>query len=268
MNPQSSEMSHLRTSMVPGFLNAVSNNLKVNEKDLMFFEIGKVFERIHDGEIKDFTDFKEEENLIIGLTGKALRTEWYDKDRDYDFYDLKGYLQAFLEKLFPDVNFEMLYQNGDSINDFNYEIFSQKMLIGSAGRIKKQIADIFDVNQEVLIFIFNIDNLKKVNTSKKAFKELLKFPKVYRDFAFVFDKRVESDRVVEVIKSTGSKLLHQIKLFDIFQSDSLGKGKKSMAFQLEYFDETKTLTEEEVDKEFRKAIKIVEENFNAQLRGS
>jgi phenylalanyl-tRNA synthetase beta chain len=141
------------------------------------------------------------------------------------------------------------------------------MLLGTGGRIKKQIADIFDVNQEVLIFIFNVDNLKKVIVSPKGFKDLLKFPKVYRDFAFVFDKKVESDSVVDVIKSTGSKLLHQIKLFDIFQSDSLGKGKKSMAFQLEYFDETKTLTEEEVDKEFRKAIKIVEEKFNAQLRG-
>ncbi len=267
MNPQSSEMSHLRTSMIPGFLNAVSNNLKVNEKDLMFFEIGKVFELLHEGEIKDFSDFKEEENLIIGLTGKAIRTEWYDKDRDFDFYDLKGYLNTFLSKLLPNVNFEMSYKNGDSTKDFNYEISSQKMLLGTGGRIKKQIADIFDVNQEVLIFIFNVDNLKKVIVSPKGFKDLLKFPKVYRDFAFVFDKKVESDSVVDVIKSTGSKLLHQIKLFDIFQSDSLGKGKKSMAFQLEYFDETKTLTEEEVDKEFRKAIKIVEEKFNAQLRG-
>jgi phenylalanyl-tRNA synthetase beta chain len=84
----------------------------------------------------------------------------------------------------------------------------------------------------------------------------------------VFDKKVESDIVVEVIKSAGSKLLHQIKLFDIFQSDSLGNDKKSMAFQLEYYDESKTLTEEIVDSEFRKAIKAVEQNFNAQLRGS
>ncbi len=267
LNPQNSEMSHLRPSMIPGFLQAVSNNLKVNEKDLMFYEIGKVFEHKYDNEIKDFSDFEENEHLIFGLSGKAIRTEWYDKDRDYDFYDVKGYLSEFLNKFFPGVEFMFKYKEGDPTKDYNYQISFQDMIIGNAGRIKKEIADIFDVNQEVFVCVVNLDNLKKVKASKKAFKELLKYPKVYRDFAFVFDKKVESDIVVEVIKSAGSKLLHQIKLFDIFQSDSLGKGKKSMAFQLEYFDETKTLTEEEVDKEFRKAIKIVEEKFNAQLRG-
>lgn len=268
LNPQNSEMTHLRTSMLPGLLQAISNNLKVNEKDLMFFEIGKVFERKGENEIKDFSDFEESENLLIGISGKAVRTEWYEKDRDYDFYDLKGYLHAFMNKFLPDVQLNFEYKNGDEIKDFSYEIFDDNYIIGTAGRIKKQLTDIFDVNQEVFVCVINLDNIKKVNLSPKTFKELLKFPKVYRDFAFVFDKNVESDRVVEVIRSTGSKLLHQIKLFDIFQSDSLGKDKKSLAFQLEYFDVTKTLTEEEVDKEFRKAIKTVQEKFNAQLRGS
>ncbi len=268
MNPQNSEMSHLRPSMIPGFLQAISNNLKVNEKDLMFYEIGKVFEHKHDNEIKDFSDFEENEHLIFGLSGKAVRTEWYEKDRDYDFYDLKGNLLVFLNKYFPGVRFSFEYKAADLTNDFSYEISCQNMIIGSAGRIKKQLTDLFDINQEVFICIFSLDNLKKVDVSKKAFKELLKYPKVYRDFAFVFDKKVESDSVVEIIQSAGSKLLHQIKLFDIFQSDSLGNDKKSMAFQLEYFDESKTLTEEEVDTEFRKAIKAVEQKFNAQLRGS
>jgi phenylalanyl-tRNA synthetase beta chain len=70
LNPQNSEMSHLRPSMIPGFLQAVSNNLKVNEKDLMFYEIGKVFEHKYDNEIKDFSDFEENEHLIFGLSGK------------------------------------------------------------------------------------------------------------------------------------------------------------------------------------------------------
>ncbi len=268
MNPQNSEMSHLRPSMIPGFLQAISNNLKVNEKDLRFYEIGKIFEHKHDNEIKDFSDFEENEHLIFGLSGKAVRTEWYEKDRDYDFYDLKGNLLVFLNKYFPGVRFSFEYKAADLTNDFSYEISCQNMIIGSAGRIKKQLTDLFDINQEVFICIFSLDNLKKVDVSKKAFKELLKYPKVYRDFAFVFDKKVESDSVVEIIQSAGSKLLHQIKLFDIFQSDSLGNDKKSMAFQLEYFDESKTLTEEEVDTEFRKAIKAVEQKFNAQLRGS
>ena len=268
LNPQSSEMSHLRTSLLPGMLQAVSNNLKVNEKDLMFFEIGKVFERKHEGEIKDFSDFEENEQLLLGISGQAIRSEWYEKDRNYDFYDLKGYIQSFLSKLLPNVDFSMSYHKGDNTIDFNYEVSCQNMILGNGGRVLNPLCDLYDVNQEVYIFIFSLNNIKKVELSVKRFRELLKFPKVYRDFAFVFDKTVESDRVVEVIKSSGSKLLHQIKLFDIFQSDSLGKSKKSLAFQLEYYDEARTLTEEDVDKEFRKAIKTVEQKFNAQLRGT
>jgi len=97
---------------------------------------------------------------------------------------------------------------------------------------------------------------------------LLKFPKVYRDFAFILDNNVGSEDVIKIIKEVSSNLLHNIKLFDIFQSESLGKGKKSLAFQLEYFDQKRTLTEEEVEKDFRNAIKAVEQQLNAQLRGA
>ena len=64
-----------------------------------------------------------------------------------------------------------------------------------------------------------------------------------------------------------SKLLKNIKLFDIFESDLLGKGKKSLAFQLEYYNLDRTLTEEEVDKVFWKSIEKVKTKLNAQLRG-
>ena len=88
-----------------------------------------------------------------------------------------------------------------------------------------------------------------------------------RDLAFVLDKDVASNDVEDVIKKASSKLLHNIKLFDIFQSESLGKDKKSLAFQLEFYEESRTLTEEEVEKDFRNIIKTVETKLNAKLRG-
>jgi phenylalanyl-tRNA synthetase beta chain len=159
-------------------LQAVSNNLKVNEKDLMFFEIGKVFERKQDGDINDFYDFEESEHLILGITGQAIRTEWFEKDRDYDFYDMKGYVQSFLTKLFPDIDLSTVYGKADATKISIVKFYCQSLLLGNGGRIQKQIIDLFDVQQEVYVFSFNIDNLKKVELSKKIFKELLKFPKV------------------------------------------------------------------------------------------
>ncbi|MEJ5352658.1 MAG: phenylalanine--tRNA ligase subunit beta [Melioribacteraceae bacterium] len=267
LNPQSIEMTHLRPSLLPGMLQAILNNLKVNERNLQLFEIGKVFERKHDDEIKSFDDFYEKESLIIALTGNAVETEWYEKDRAYDFYDLKGYVQSFLTKLIPSLNYRI-----EKIIDTNeYEVGIQlnyeNQIIGKGGIVRKELLKLFDISQNVLSFIFDLDLVKSIKPDKKEFKELLKYPKVYRDFAFILDESIEAESVIEVIKKSSSKLLHHIKLFDIFQSESLGKGKKSLAFQLEYYDETRTLTEEEVEKDFWNAIKAVEEKLNGKLRG-
>lgn len=61
--------------------------------------------------------------------------------------------------------------------------------------------------------------------------------------------------------------MKKVNLFDIFESETLGSDKISLAFQLEYFDETKTLREDEIDVEFWKTIEAVKTKFNAELRG-
>lgn len=266
MNPQSSEMSHLRPSMLPGMLQSVSNNLKVSERNLKFFEIGKTFEKKNNGEIKSFEDFLEAEHLIIGITGYAVQTEWYEKDKLFDIYDLKGFIESFLLSIFPNEPFFIESVKNDFF-DLPFSISLQGKEVGLGGKAKSGLLFLFDINQDLFTFIFNIDQLKELKVSEQTFTDLLKFPKVYRDVAFILDKTIESDKVTKIIKEVSSNLLHQIKLFDIFQSDSLGEGKKSLAFQLEFYDADKTLTEKEVDFDFRNIIKAVEKTFNAQLRG-
>ena len=83
----------------------------------------------------------------------------------------------------------------------------------------------------------------------------------------LIDKNINYNTVEKIIYENGSKLLKNVKLFDIFESDSLGKDKKSLAFELIYFDESRTLTEDEVEVEFWKAIESVKQKVNAELRG-
>ncbi|MDP3581573.1 MAG: phenylalanine--tRNA ligase subunit beta, partial [Ignavibacteria bacterium] len=268
LNPQSSEMSHIRPSLLPGMLTTVANNLKVSEKDLMLFELGKIINK-KNNVINSFDDFDETENCIAIITGNVVRTKWYTKDKQFDLYDLKGVAEALLNKQLPGV--EIAFEKSSAVNQ-NYQnslnVLVNKKLIGEIGELKDSVAAIFDVNQKTYALELSIDELKKVSTSKMSFNELLKFPKVYRDCAFVLDAEIESGLVVEVIKQSSTNLLHNVILFDIFQSESLGKHKKSLAFQLEYFDLARTLTEEEVEKDFRSAIKAVETKFTAQLRGT
>ncbi|OGV17351.1 MAG: phenylalanine--tRNA ligase subunit beta [Stygiobacter sp. RIFOXYA2_FULL_38_8] len=268
LNPQSSEMSHIRPSLLPGMLTTVANNLKVSEKDLMLFELGKIINKKNNA-IISFDDFEETENCVAIITGNSVRTKWYAKDKQFDLYDLKGIVEVLLSKQLPGV--QITFERG-SASSKNYKnglnVLVNETTIGEIGELRDSVAAIFDVNQKTYALEINIDELKKIVTPKKSFNELLKFPKVYRDCAFVLDADIESGQVVEVIKQSSTKLLHNVILFDIFQSESLGKHKKSLAFQLEYFDLARTLTEEEVDKDFRTAIKAVETKFTAQLRGT
>ncbi|KAF0140022.1 MAG: Phenylalanyl-tRNA synthetase subunit beta [Stygiobacter sp.] len=268
LNPQSSEMSHIRPSLLPGMLTTVANNLKVSEKDLMLFELGKIINKKNNA-IISFDDFEETENCVAIITGNSVRTKWYAKDKQFDLYNLKGIVEVLLSKQLPGV--QITFERG-SASSKNYKnglnVLVNETTIGEIGELRDSVAAIFDVNQKTYALEINIDELKKIVTPKKSFNELLKFPKVYRDCAFVLDADIESGQVVEVIKQSSTKLLHNVILFDIFQSESLGKHKKSLAFQLEYFDLARTLTEEEVDKDFRTAIKAVETKFTAQLRGT
>ena len=269
LNPQSSEMSHLRTSLIPGLLTTISNNLKVNEKDLQLFELGKVFEKISDSNINDFKDFTESEQLLIALTGNRIKNEWFEIDSPFNVYDLTGFVESFLTKILPDISVNLKsVDESQSKFDNSFRLYCENQIIGLGGKLKNELCTLFDLDQDVYMVHVDLSVLKGISISKKIFNELLKFPKVYRDVAFVLDKNITSAQVMNTIKEACTNLLHNIKLFDIFQSESLGKDKKSLAFQLEFCNSSRTLTEEEVEKDFRNAIKSVEKIYNAQLRGS
>jgi len=269
-NPQSMDMAFLRTSLIPGSLNAVKRNLNRGEKNLALFEIGNVFYFNDDKKsVKSFDDYSERQNIIFVLSGKKTDREWYAKVENYDFYDLKGVINSFISKISLDNFLNDSYNKvGNSIFDYYFTKSYNKTLVGTGGKVKNDVLKKFDIDQDVYCFEFDITLLKQIQRGKITYSEPLKFPKSLRDFAFIFDNEVTADSVEKFIKKNGSKILKNIKLFDLFESKDLGGNKKSMAFELEFYDESRTLTEEEIEKDFKKLIKLVTKEFNAQLRGN
>ena len=268
-NPQNLDMEYLRTSLLPGALSIVSKNINKGEKNLALFEIGNVLNLIDNKtSINSFDDFTEKEKLVFVLTGKKVEREWFAKTQSYDFYDLKGAVNSFLNKIALDYfTNDSYYSLGDSIYEYYFTKSYKNLVIGRGGKVSLTVLKQFDIDQDVFCFEFDIESLKSIKAEKKEYTELLKFPKVFRDFAFIFDKQVKFDEVREYILKNKSELLKNVTIFDIFESDDLGSDKKSMAFELEYFDESKTLTEDEVEKDFQNLINVVSNKFNAQLRG-
>jgi len=139
--------------------------------------------------------------------------------------------------------------------------------LGRGGKLKNEVLKQFDINQDVYCFEFDLSALKSIQSNSKIYADPLKYPKIIRDFAFILDKSVKYLDVKEFIKKKSSQLLKVVSVFDVFESDSLGTDKKSLAFTLEYFDESRTLTEEEVEKDFNNLIALITKEFKAQLRG-
>ncbi len=268
-NPQSLDMECLRTSLIQGALKVVSQNIKYGEKDLKLFEIGNAFNKLTDKKIMSFEDFTEKGKLILIITGKSTTKQWFSSEKMYDIFDLKGTLKSFERKIFLD---NVLNDSYNIIESNLYDYYIQKnykeIKIGEGGKLSKNILKQFDIPQEVYLFEYDLELFKSIIPDKKYYIEPLKFPKIYRDFAFIFEKEIEFKSVENFINKNSSDLLRSVRLFDLFENESLGKNKKSLAFALEYYSDKRTLTEEEVEKDFRSIITAVTKKFDAQLRGN
>ncbi|BDQ01760.1 phenylalanine--tRNA ligase subunit beta [Ignavibacterium sp.] len=267
-NPQSVEMSCLRTSLLAGALNSVKRNLNFGIRDMMLFEIGNVFNKKIDSAIVSFDDISEKQNLILVLSGKEEEKSWNTQEKFFDFYSLKGLVNSFTRKISLDNQLtDFYYSSENEIYSFYQTKNFNNNVVGVGGKVKKDVLNKFDVNQDVFVFEFDLTAIKQIKPEIKKYVEPPKFPKIIRDFAFVFDKSVQYLDVKNFILEKASNLLKNVELFDIFESESLGSNKKSMAFTLEFFDESRTLTEDEVEKDFNYLIAEISKKFNAKLRG-
>jgi len=266
-NPQSQDMAYLRTSLLVSALPVISNNIKKGEKDLAVFEIGNVFKRLNN-RISTFSDFEEKKKLLFIITGKKQSRQWYSGETEYDIFDLKGLINVFLSKFSLDNVLNDSYNSIQNINyDYHFTINIKDSVFGDGGKVSKSVIKIFDINQSVYSFEFDLEIFRKLSGERRTFKELLKYPKVNRDFAFLFDKSINYTLVKDFILKESSEILKSVELFDLFENKEISKDKKSMAFNLEYYDYNRTLTDEEVDKDFQNLISKVSNKFNAILRG-
>jgi phenylalanyl-tRNA synthetase beta chain len=267
-NPLSADMACLRTSMLTGALMTISKNLRQGVKDIKFFEIGNVFNKTSDGEIKTFNDFTEHQSLIFLITGKETNKTWNNNERSSDFYNLKGYLNSFINKISLDnVLIDSYYSIANEIFAYHLTKSYNQTVVGTGGKINTEFLKQYDIAQDVFSFEINLTKLKSIDKIAKVYKEPLKYPKVIRDFAFIVDNTVNYIDLKEFIKLKSSRILQDVNIFDVFESDAFGSDKKSLAFSLEYWDENRTLTEDEVEKDFSNLIQLITKKFNAQLRG-
>ena len=102
--------------------------------------------------------------------------------------------------------------------------------------------------------------------NKVVYKEVPKFPAVRRDLALLINNDITYKAVKELASKQDKKLLKSINLFDVYEGKNLPSGKKSYGVSFQFQDETKTLTDAQIDKLMSKIISSFESELKAQLR--
>lgn len=261
-NPLSREMSVLRPTLMPSILQVLVWNRNRGVEDLRIFELGKVF--LRDGEVP----LAVEKTMICGaIIGRRNRLGWDTGQENVDFFDLKGLLEVFFERISLD-NFKIIsYDDYIYRKGFGAQIMVGEAQIGTLGEVNNAVLERLDLKDKVFLFELDFDALLKVSQKEKRYQPLPRFPAVGRDLAVVVSEDVFSQEVEEAIYAAGGEIVESVELFDLYRGEQVPPGKKSLAFSLRYRSRQKTLSDEEVDKVHIVIVDQLKKVFGAEVRG-
>jgi len=260
-NPISSEMAVMRTSLLPGLLTNLKDNLSVNVKDVRLFEVGRNFYRLAGQKLPS------EELFLAGVAcGRRYREHFSAPDGVVDFFDLKGLLENLAENLHLKFNFVAENYYKCLTPGRSAAIMLDNQEVGSVGQLHHEVAEDYDFDQEVLLFEIALAPLLAASVGTSiTYKGLARYPAVYRDLAFLVEASIPAAEMLAYIRKQ-HKLLTEAEVFDLFQGESLAAGKKSLAFRLTFQDMNKTLTDKKVNAIISKLIKGIEDTFHGEVR--
>lgn len=258
INPISSDMGVMRTSLWPGLIKAVQHNQNRQHSRIRMFETGTRFV-LEDGEYK-------EEQVVAGLICGARQAEnWTGSQESVDFFDIKGDVEDLLalnlsgtELRFDSGEYSALHPGQAA------SVFKQGKAIGQLGALHPKLLKTLQLNGP--IYLFELQLSEVCEGSLPAFEEISKFPGVRRDLALLVDENQLSGELIDGIRKTAGNLLRDVTLFDVYTGKGVAEGYKSLAIALFFQHAERTLDENEVNEVIADMLASLNTEFNAILR--
>jgi phenylalanyl-tRNA synthetase beta chain len=267
INSLSAELDILRPSLLETGLESLAYNLNRKQPDLKFFEFGKSYRTGGVG------DYRETNHLCLFITGQVREDSWKAKGAVSDIYYLKAVCDKIStligagrpvwqtrghSKLSGALCWAISHQNAVS---------GTEQRLAEGGMVNPSVLRQFDIKQPVWFADLNWDALLELAGRNPAgFRELPKQLPVFRDLAMLVDRKLPYEKVETAIRGLQLEKLYEIKLFDIFESEKLGKDRKSLALNFSFLDEERTLTDKEVDGMLSRIMEVLEKGVGAEIR--
>jgi phenylalanyl-tRNA synthetase beta chain len=267
VNPISADLNVLRSSIFSNLIIYLNKNLGRGFKDLSIFEIGPTFLGSQPG---------EQQTVVSGLrSGKFSRQSWLEQERLVDVFDVKSdVIKSLVEagynkdKFYIDNETPNYYHPGKSGRIFLNK--SKEKVVAFFGDIHPSILKKLDIKTEALVgFEIFLDNIKQPKKSLKNQKTEYKysdFQKSERDFAFVIDKSFKVQELIKIITNVDKDLIRSVKVFDVYEGENIGEGKKSIALNVTIQSLEKTLNDDDLNNINQLIISTVESKTDAKIR--
>jgi len=256
LNKLSEEQGVLRQSLLFTGLEVCAFNINRKQKDLKVYEFGKIY-------YKD-SGYKEEERLVLFMTGNTETENWQQAVKSVSYFEVAQQVSHILQKcgiasVKQERSTEPILEYGSKLTQGNREI-------GLIGKVKPTLLKDFGIKQEIFYAELDTSLLFQAANPKLVIQEVAKFPEVRRDLSLVLDKKVSFSEISNLVMTTEKRLVKNIIAFDVYEGDKIPSDKKAYALGFTLLDESKTLTDEEIEKTMNRLMKALEEKLGAVIR--
>lgn len=239
-NPLGEDFSIMRTLSLNGILTSLSTNYNRRNKTAGLYELGNIY----CPKALPLTELPEEKmRLTLGMYGEG------------DFFTMKGVLEEIFDKLGatgiecePAGDIPYLHPGRQA------RLMKGKLEVGMLGQLHPEAGDNYNLKADTYVAVLNMEVLTMLADFDRKYEGIAKFPASTRDLSMVMDKGIFVGQIEHVIKKSAGKILESCELFDVYEGEQVGIGKKSIAFSLVFRAKDRNLESAEVDKAVEKVL--------------
>ncbi|MCI5640620.1 MAG: phenylalanine--tRNA ligase subunit beta [Lachnospiraceae bacterium] len=234
-NPLGEDYSVMRTSALGGMLTSLATNYNRRNQEVRLYELANVYlpKQLPLTELPD-----ERMQLTLGMYGKV------------DFFDMKGVVQAVLERMGlnktakydPNAGKSFLHPGRQAVVSY------EGKTVAYLGEVHPAVQKNFGIGTRTYLAVIDMQTVSELANFDVKYEGVAKFPSMTRDISLTMKKEVLAGEVEEIIRVRGGKLLESCELFDIYEGSQLTSGYKSLAYKIVFRAPDRTLTDEEVGK--------------------
>ena len=253
--PPAPELSYLRSSLIPGMLEAISKNLRYYD-EFKLFECKEVYKK------GDYRPSSEDEILPIQnnyLTGCIV-----GKNAKDIFYEAKGVIEN-MSRYCHMENITLEQREKPNWADINayLNIIKDDEIIGSLGLLSVQTMNDSKIKRtNVSLFEINFDKLVPYTSRTNKYERLEELPLVEKDLSILVDEEVKWIDIYDSIKDK----VKEIEFIDEYRGNQIPEGKKSITLKLRMINEGSTMTSEQINDKIKSILKVLDKKCGAILR--